>query len=124
MSGCGSTDLEDAGSALRSLAKSANEKAVEAASEKLHKLTEDDAIEKQLEAAVCNGLTSLANTDELPNNDEWESFLISQVEAASLGVSLDEIENKVKEFEASSHIASVSPPVATQYLRACTFKAG
>jgi hypothetical protein len=85
----------------------------------LDRLTSGESVDDAIANAFCQGVTSLANTGQLPDASDWRDFLIAQVEQRLIGASHNVVEDKVQQFDAAANLSAINPGVANYYVRGC-----
>ena len=111
---CGGTSLVR--SAGKGLGEAANARQ---AADDLQRLQNGDEVERALGDAFCDGVTTVAQDGELPNEADWASFLQDQVESQVFDVSPDVVEDKVEQFVAAANLTQINSGLAARYVQAC-----
>jgi hypothetical protein len=86
--------------------------------------TSPSAADQILAEAACEGFTSLANTEQLPDGQAWTQFLIGRVaqrlKAFGYAYHYLYLKTKVDQLTATSNLAfKYNPQIARQYAYAC-----
>ena len=77
----------------------------------------DEPYGAALATAICTGMENLRTDNQTASDEDWNSFLVAEVETLLPGTAL--IETKVDQFTTAANLAQVNPQLARAYYQEC-----
>jgi hypothetical protein len=84
-----------------------------------------DPFGEAMASAFCTGLGQVASQQEAstgPPDEEWQTFLVSQVSMLAPDSSLAVVNSKVSVFSNSVSLSQINPQLAWHYFRECGYR--